>query len=281
MIGNRYYDVLGLPFGASEQLIKKRYKELAKKYHPDRNPSPDANKRFIEINEAYIYLISKDKIQVKSTEQQQKEREEELNKAYQEKAWRYAHEKKIRDEEELQAFYHSLQEGWSWFAFKTVTIVCAIILVSMTIDYFLPTQEIPEVVSEYSNNIYQSVGAHDISLVKTKSGKNLWMNDYFNSNFNYSPFFILESSQIFKNPITAKIYTGNQYFEIPIHFTVYWAQFALSPFLLFPIFMFFYKKDTAFFVIGHYLTRYVSGVLVGLYLLTEERWFHLITLGIF
>ena len=88
MIGNHYYDVLGLPFGASEQLIKKRYKELAKKYHPDRNPSPDANKRFIEINEAYIYLMSKDKIQVKSPEEQQKEREEEIQKAYKEKAWK-------------------------------------------------------------------------------------------------------------------------------------------------------------------------------------------------
>ena len=76
MIGNHYYDVLGLPFGASEQLIKKRYKELAKKYHPDRNPSPDANKRFIEINEAYIYLLSKDKIPAKSFEEQQKEKVE-------------------------------------------------------------------------------------------------------------------------------------------------------------------------------------------------------------
>ncbi len=281
MIGNHYYDILGLPFGASDQLIKKRYKELAKKYHPDRNPSPDANKRFIEINEAYIFLISKDKIKVKTLEEYQKEREEEIHKAYREKAWKYAREKKLRDEEELQAFYQSLRLGWSWFAFKSVTIVCAIILVVMTIDYFLPTQAIPEVVTEYSDDIYHSVGGHEISLIRTKSGKNLWTNEFYNKDFNYNPFFILESSQIFQNPITAKIYDGNQYFEIPIHFTVYWAQFVLSPFLLFPIFMFFYKRDNAFFVIGHYLTRYVSGVLVGLYLLTEDRWFHLITFGIF
>lgn len=281
MIGNHYFNVLGLPFGASEQLIKKRYKELAKKYHPDRNPSPDANKRFIEINEAYIYLMSKDKIQFKSPEEQQKEREEEIQKAYKEKAWKYAREKKIRDEEELQAFYHSLRKGWMWFAFKTVTIICAIILVVMTVDYFLPSQAIPEVVEEYSDDIYHSVGGNEISLIKTKSGKNLWTHAFYNKDFNYNPFFVLESSQIFQNPITAKIYSGNQYFEIPIHFTVYWAQFALCPFLLFPIFFYFYKKDNAFFVIGHYLTRYVSGVLVGLYLLTEDRWFHLITLGIF
>lgn len=281
MIGNQYYNVLGLPFGANEQLIKKRYKELAKKYHPDRNSSPDAHKKFIEINEAYIYLVFKNKIQVKSLQEQQKDREDEIQKAYREKAWQYVREKKIRDEEELQAFYHSLRIGWKWFAFKTVSILCAIIVVVMFIDYFLPTQAIPEVVTEYSNDIYQSVGAHDISLIKTSSGKNLWTNDYFNSDFNYNPFFILESTQIFQNPIKAKIYSGNQYFEIPIHFTVYWAQFVLSPFLLFPLFIYFYKKNDAFFVIGHYLTRYVTGILVGLYLLTEDRWFHLITLGIF
>lgn len=281
MIGNQYYNVLGLPFGANEQLIKKRYKELAKKYHPDRNSSPDSHKKFIEINEAYIYLVSKDKIQVKSPQEQQKDREDEIQKAYREKAWQYVREKKIRDEEELQAFYHSLRIGWTWFAFKTVSILCATIVVVMFIDYFLPTQAIPEVVTEYSNDIYQSVGAHDISLIKTSSGKNLWTNDYFNSDFNYNPFFILESTQIFQNPIKAKIYSGNQYFEIPIHFTVYWAQFVLSPFLLFPLFIYFYKKNDAFFVIGHYLTRYVTGILVGLYLLTEDRWFHLITLGIF
>jgi len=281
MIGNRFYDILGLPFGANEQLIKKRYKELAKKYHPDRNPSPDANKRFIEINEAYIYLLSKDKVQSKTVEEKQKDKAEEAQKAYKEKAWRYAREKKIRDEEELLAFYHSLRKGWSWFAFKTVSILCGIIFLVMLIDFFLPTKAVAEVATEFSDKIYHSVGGHEISLIKTESGKNLWTNKFVNYNFNYNPFFILESTPIFHNPIRAKINLTYQYFEIPIHFTVYWAQFVLSPFLLFPLFFFFYKKDDAFFVIGHYLTRYISGILVGLYLITEDRWLHLLTLGFY
>jgi curved DNA-binding protein CbpA len=141
MIGNRFYDILGLPFGASEQLIKKRYKELAKKYHPDKNPSPDANKRFIEINEAYIYLLSKDKIPAKSFEEQQKEKVEEEQKAYREKAWKYAREKKMRDEEELLEFYRSLRKGWSWIALKSVAILCGIILVVMLVDFSCPHKQ--------------------------------------------------------------------------------------------------------------------------------------------
>ncbi|MCX7606967.1 MAG: DnaJ domain-containing protein [Bacteroidia bacterium] len=52
-----YYDVLGLPFGASEAAIKSRYRELAKMYHPDLNPSPEAARKMQELNEAYRVLI--------------------------------------------------------------------------------------------------------------------------------------------------------------------------------------------------------------------------------
>lgn len=51
-----YYDVLGLPFGASEREVKLRYRELAKQYHPDINPLPEAAARMREINEAYHVL---------------------------------------------------------------------------------------------------------------------------------------------------------------------------------------------------------------------------------
>ena len=48
-----YYEVLGISKDASEQEIKKAYRSLAKKYHPDMNKSPDAEEKFKEINEAY------------------------------------------------------------------------------------------------------------------------------------------------------------------------------------------------------------------------------------
>ncbi|KAM4572715.1 dnaJ homolog subfamily B member 9a isoform 1-T2 [Odontesthes bonariensis] len=51
-----YYDILGVPRGASERQIKKAFHKLAMKYHPDKNKSPDAEVRFREIAEAYEIL---------------------------------------------------------------------------------------------------------------------------------------------------------------------------------------------------------------------------------
>ena len=51
-----YYEVLGLSKGASEDEIKKAYRKLSKKYHPDINKEPDADEKFKEVSEAYEIL---------------------------------------------------------------------------------------------------------------------------------------------------------------------------------------------------------------------------------
>ncbi|MCR5350744.1 MAG: molecular chaperone DnaJ [Acholeplasmatales bacterium] len=56
-----YYEVLGLQKGASDDEIKKAYRQLAKKYHPDINKEPGAEEKFKEINEAYDTLSDPDK----------------------------------------------------------------------------------------------------------------------------------------------------------------------------------------------------------------------------
>jgi len=53
-----YYEILGVGRNADEDTIKKAYRNLAMKYHPDRNPGreKEANEKFKEINEAYEVL---------------------------------------------------------------------------------------------------------------------------------------------------------------------------------------------------------------------------------
>lgn len=57
-----YYEVLGVERGADDASIKKAYRQLAKKYHPDMNPGDaEAEKKFKEASEAYAVLSDPDK----------------------------------------------------------------------------------------------------------------------------------------------------------------------------------------------------------------------------
>lgn len=57
VMSKNYYDILGISKTASTDDIKKAYKKLAMKYHPDRNKDDaSAEKKFKEINEAYQVL---------------------------------------------------------------------------------------------------------------------------------------------------------------------------------------------------------------------------------
>jgi len=64
MAGKDYYSILGVKRDASEQEIKRAYRRLARKHHPDVNPGDkSAETRFKEINEAYEVLSDKEKRQ--------------------------------------------------------------------------------------------------------------------------------------------------------------------------------------------------------------------------
>lgn len=61
MAGRDYYEVLGVPRSASAEDIRRAYRDLARKHHPDVNKSPDSQAKFTEIQEAYDILSDEEK----------------------------------------------------------------------------------------------------------------------------------------------------------------------------------------------------------------------------
>jgi hypothetical protein len=66
-----YYAILNLSKGATIDDIKQAYRKLALKYHPDINPDPEAHSIFIEITQAYEYLLEKVQQEAQSEESYQ------------------------------------------------------------------------------------------------------------------------------------------------------------------------------------------------------------------
>ena len=55
-MGKDYYSILGVTRDASDDDLKKSYRKLALKWHPDKNKSPEAEEKFKEVSEAYEIL---------------------------------------------------------------------------------------------------------------------------------------------------------------------------------------------------------------------------------
>ncbi|MGZ5244567.1 MAG: DnaJ domain-containing protein [Bacteroidia bacterium] len=61
------HSILGVPHDATKEQIKQAYRKKAFQFHPDKNPSPSAHQKFIEITEAYEELIDEKRSKSKNT----------------------------------------------------------------------------------------------------------------------------------------------------------------------------------------------------------------------
>lgn len=272
----RYYYLLGLQEGATEQEIRRKYRSLAMRFHPDKNPSPAAQEKFIQLTEAYEILIKKRdapaaKSETRTKSKTAEERVKEAKKRY--------HEQRLKEQMENERYYQSLLRGRKWRIIKLNAIVGAILALLLITDYFLPRHYEQDRVTHYSRDVYSGAGGKAISLVKTKNGHNLWIEGLNFSLYSYYPNIYIERSWIFHDPIRVVSVQKISHQSFETHFTFYSVTFVTAFILLVPSFTLWYKRRTIVFTILWHFSLYFTGIVILIFLLANNHWAHLITFG--
>lgn len=279
---SKYYKILNLEPGANEKQIRKQYRLLALKVHPDQNNSPEAEEQFIRLTEAHDILLGKKKAPNQhssspttrtntSSEEEKERRKEEAKKRYTEQV--------IKDHIENELYFRKLTSGRRWKALKLSAFLGIVLAFCLSLDLFLPNHYQEEDVVGYRRNLAYAPNGQQISLVKTDKEEFYWISRITYSLYGRSRKVLVESSWIFHNSIRliSREKLRNKHFDI--HFSFHAATWILIPLFLVPAFTLWYKrKRISFTVLYHFSMLGVNGLML-FFLFTDNRWAHLLTLG--
>jgi hypothetical protein len=283
MTNSECYRILELPVGASDALIKKQFKKLALRFHPDRNPSPEAHEHFILISNAADQLLKAKDTATTQTRKKSRPTNPEKKRAEQEQRIRVAKERfeqqRRSDELEQERYFRSLTTGKKWQLYKLIALLSFSLSIALLLDLMLPHhQEKDKMVAFYPKAIggikYDYV--YEIAFSKNNT---LFAQRFFeNWKLSESPV-IIEKSRLFHTPIS--FHEMNSSPSIQAYFDFNLAAFGLPLMILFlvPLIPYFFQRKTVYFTFLYHVSFWIIGPLGIIILGTGERLSHLLTLG--
>lgn len=251
MPGKSYYSILNLKEGASKAEIKKSYRRLVKKYHPDVSKDPNCHEKYLEINEAYEALLEpkpKTKRKTSTTKAQKWEN-------YKEESRKKTAQRDAQKAQEIKRFYQSLRTGWrrGWIRINVMfsIIICAFIVADQESHL---TQRKIKITSfqnlSQSNEITTLEGSftlHNIhSILRSKT------------------YVVLFESNYLKQAVYVAYKHDGKYMHHKVLFgprgpSFYWGFPAVFVVSILPlIFYLFFRKNNGWFVFFHYTTLIVT-----------------------
>lgn len=279
---SKYYKILGLSPGASEKEVRKKYRKLVMIYHPDKNDSPQAEEKFIEITEAYEILTGK--VQAPKTGgftaqsnpvKQKKNHEERVRKAKQ----RYR-EQIFKEFMENENYFNQLTKGPKWVTIKVIAIVGFILSSMLFADYVLPRHYEPIKITHYKLNAgVLGADKRELSLLKTESGEKFWISRLTYHLYGKYPNGYKETSWVFHNPISIISEGKTTHRRYYTHFTFYSFGWLTGILFLAPMILLVYKEKSVRFTVLFHFCYYGVGLLLITFLVTGDRWAHVLSFG--
>lgn len=274
---SKYYKILGLNENATSREIRKRYRQLAMRFHPDRNDSPDAEKKFIELTEAYEILIGK---QTVSDQRPAKTRQESQEERMKRARKRYA--KQVMEEYmENERYFNYLTKGRKWKTIRAGAIIGTLLSALLILDFFLPHHYEEDEVTHYALRVGHALSGDEVGLIKTADDDYYWLSRMTYSLYGKTRKIFIETTWIFHNPIRviSRGKISSKYFNV--HFSVLTMVWLVIIIFLLPLITIQFKQKTTTFTMLYHLSYYGTSAVIIYFLITNDRWAHLLTLGFY
>lgn len=279
------FKILGINNDASPAEIRKAYRLLAKKYHPDTNKDQAAAQQFLMIQEAYEQICNGANEIDNSIKQKEQQTEDQYQKdleAYRQKrnaAREKLRQKKQREEAYKLAYLERLKTGNIGRWHQLVAYLGLIMFFILWLDFFLKPRTQALVVESYGIKTYGSIDNHTVQLIKCTDGRYFWCADIHGHQIATS-----QSLKAIQTPWLHQVkalsfHRDTLLHTTPVHFSFYWAQIWLSLLLIIPIISWYFASADIIFVLGSYVSRYFIFSLILWFLFTENRIVHLFTFG--
>lgn len=282
----KYYKILGVTAYSTQEEIRKKYRKLVMRYHPDKNPSKQAAHQFLLIKEAYEIITGKiapppvhrPKPATKTTQK----RTTTVPKPNQAERVKVAKdrfkEQQLREELENELYFRKLTTGRRWKVMKIIAIVGFVAALGMILDRFLPRHFEEDRVTHYYLNKAYSISGKPLSIIKTQGEHFFWVSDINYVLYSKAPNVYIERSWLFHDPVRVIARDKVNYEFFPIHYTFYRHFIVILIFML-PAFVLWYRRKTIFFTVAFLSSYYGVSTLLIYYLISGDRWAHFLTLG--
>ncbi|MDA9715169.1 J domain-containing protein [Bacteroidota bacterium] len=238
---NKYYKILGLPNQSDKKLVKRAYRRLAMKYHPDKNDDRKANEKFILINEAYAKIMDESAHQNTWNTYQNnkaKAKEEELKKRMQ-WAKKYAQYKKDQEERIAEITYNKIQHSALGWIYPLISWVCIGFAFLLFLDFMVMNTKDLDV--DFDRSYVDMATEKDVLLFKDKESEEyisefaVHIDDVKRLEFSKKVKYKCQLTPIFNELVTLTFYHQDENIKIFNHYSVYRAAYIFLFFLLTPV----------------------------------------------
>ncbi|MFY0688006.1 MAG: J domain-containing protein [Cyclobacteriaceae bacterium] len=242
---NQYLDILELQPGASKSEVKKAYRRLSKRYHPDVSKDPHAKERFIEISEAYQFLTqvgpAPNQEPITYNYDPQVDHFEEARRSARQKAYQRAREVERMQNELIKR----ILRGFDWLGY--LMLVFNFLL---AVDYLMPWNDVQQKIVDPPREEI------DASRMKRYHPWEVVYFEDYRMEFDYTKIvgmpadkiMRLQVTPIFNKPMTASFVRNDEIIQYRQTYNVFY-MYGFIIVLIFPIF-FLYR-----FIVGSLDTK--------------------------